>query len=84
MSRYNKAEAEYYKVQTTLNMYEVNKLQEYIVQHKEYRQYFIMTFSSVQSLSHVPLFATRESQRARPPCPTPTPGVHTDSRPSSE
>ena len=25
-----------------------------------------------------------ESQRARPPCPSPTPGVHSDSRPSSQ
>ena len=26
----------------------------------------------------------RESQHARPPCPLPTPGVHSDSRPSSQ
>ena len=39
--------------------------------------------SSVQSLSHVQLFATHESQHARPPCPSPTPGVHSDSHPSS-
>ena len=26
----------------------------------------------------------RESQHARPPCPSPTPGVHWDSRPSSQ
>ena len=25
-----------------------------------------------------------ESQHARPPCPSPTPGVHPDSRPSSQ
>ena len=25
-----------------------------------------------------------ESQHTRPPCPSPTPGVHSDSRPSSE
>ena len=31
-------------------------------------------FSSVQLLSHVQLFAT--PQYARPPCPSPTPGVH--------
>ena len=36
-------------------------------------------FSSVQSLSRVQLFATHESQHARPPCPSPTPGVHSDS-----
>ena len=26
----------------------------------------------------------QESQHARPPCPSPTPGVHSDSRPSSQ
>ena len=36
-------------------------------------------FSSVQLLSRVQLFATHESQHARPPCPSPTPGVHSDS-----
>ena len=39
---------------------------------------------SDQSLSRVRLFATRESQHARPPCPSPTPGVYWDSRPSSQ
>ena len=39
-------------------------------------------FSSVQSLSCVRL-CDHESQHARPPCPSPTPGVHSDSRPSS-
>ena len=32
--------------------------------------------SSVQSLSHVWLFATHENQHASPPCPSPPPGVH--------
>ena len=41
-------------------------------------------FSSVQSLSRVRLFATHELQHARPPCPSPTPGAHSDSRPSSQ
>ena len=40
--------------------------------------------SSVQSLSRVRLFATQESQHTRPPCPSLTPGVHSDSRPSSQ
>ena len=44
---------------------------------------FKIYISSVQSLSHVRLFATHESQHARPPCPSPTPGVHSNSRPSS-
>ena len=33
-------------------------------------------FSSVQSLSRVRLFVTRGQQHARPPCPSPTPGVY--------
>ena len=42
-------------------------------------------FSSVQ-LSHSVVSNSlwpHESQHARPPCPSPTPGVHSDSRPSS-
>ena len=37
-------------------------------------------FSSVMSDSLLP----HELQHARPPCPSPTPGVHSDSRPSSQ
>ena len=40
-------------------------------------------FSSVQSLSHVQLFATFELQHARPPCLSPAPGVYSNSCPSS-
>ena len=40
-------------------------------------------FSSVQSLSHVQLWH-HESQHARPPCPSPTPGVQPNSRPPSQ
>ena len=39
--------------------------------------------SSVQPLSHVQLFATHEPQHTRPPCPSPTPGVHSNPCPSS-
>ena len=39
-------------------------------------------FSSVQLLSRDSL-RPQESQHARPPCPSPTPGVHSNSRPSS-
>ena len=40
-------------------------------------------FSSVQSLSRVRLFVRpHELQHARPPCPSPTPGVHPNPRPS--
>ena len=51
---------------------------------------FSVQFSSVQSLSCVRLFATPwiargslRPQHARPPCPWPSPGVHSNSRPSS-
>ena len=43
-------------------------------------------FSSVQ-FSHSVVsdsLQPHESQHARPPCPSPTPGVHSDSRPSSQ
>ena len=41
----------------------------------------LIQFSSVQSLSCVRLFVTLHT---RPPCPSPTPGVHSESRPSSQ
>ena len=46
----------------------------------------VIQFSSVQfSRSVVSDFLRpHESQHARPPCPSPTPGVHSDSRPSSQ
>ena len=40
-------------------------------------------FNSVQSLSHIQLFATHGLQHTRPPCPSPTPGVYLNSRPLS-
>ena len=47
---------------------------------------FNLGFSSVQ-FSHSVVsdsLEPHESQHARPPCPSPTPGVHSDSRPSSQ
>ena len=46
-------------------------------------QEFRIQFSSVQSLSHVRLFATPWIA-ARPPCPSPTPRVYPNSYPSSQ
>ena len=40
-------------------------------------------FNSVQSLSCIRPFATLWTARARPPCPSPTPGVHPNPCPSS-
>ena len=41
-----------------------------------------LQFSSVAQ--SCPTLWPHESQHARPPCPSPTPGVHSDSRPSSQ
>ena len=43
----------------------------------------VYSFSSVQLLSCVWLFATHESKHTRPPCPSPTPGVYPNPCPSS-
>ena len=49
-------------------------------------QVFTLSFSSVQFSGSVmsDSLRPRESQHARPPCSSPTPGVHSDSRPSSQ
>ena len=44
----------------------------------------LVQFSSVQSLSVSDSLWPHESQHARPPCPSPSPGVHSDSRPWSQ
>ena len=44
----------------------------------------LSSFSSVQSLSHVRLFGPHESQQARPPCPSTTPRVYSNSCPLSQ
>ena len=47
-------------------------------------KYRKIQFISVQSLSRVWLFAIPGLQHARPPCPSPTPGVHPNSCPLSQ
>ena len=44
----------------------------------------LIHISSVQSLSHVWLFWPHESQHTRPPCPSQTPRVYSDSCPWSQ
>ena len=46
----------------------------------------LIQFSSVQFSRSVVSDSSQphELQHARPPCPSPTPGVHSDSRPSSQ
>ena len=48
-------------------------------------KHFVLQFSSVQFSRSVVSNSLRphESQHARPPCPSPSPGVHSNSRPSS-
>ena len=48
--------------------------------------FYPLTFSSVQFSRSVVSDSLRphESQHARPPCPSPTPGVHLNSHPSSQ
>ena len=49
--------------------------------HSDHHQFISVQFShSVVSDSSQP----HESQHTRPPCPSPTPGVHSDSHPSSQ
>ena len=51
-----------------------------------YNKYSFSLWHSVQFSHSVVSDSLRphESQHARPPCPSPTPGVHSDSRPSSQ
>ena len=53
---------------------------------ENFEHYFASVFSSVQFSSSVVSNSLRphESQQARPPCPSPTPVVHSDSCPSSQ
>ena len=57
--------------------------------HKESLQCHLKSSSPLSSIqfSHSVVSDSlwpHESQHARPPCPSPTPGVHSDSRPSSQ
>ena len=53
--------------------------------HKNNTSTVDFVLNSVQFSCSVVSYSLRphESQHARPPCPSPTPGVHSDSRPSS-
>ena len=53
---------------------------------KVVRGHHLWWFSSVQFSRSVMSYSLRphESQHARPPCPSPTPGVHSDSHPSNQ
>ena len=51
-----------------------------------YHEFILQSLMSVQFSRSVlsDSLQPHESQHARPPCPSPTPGVHSDSRPSSQ
>ena len=57
----------------------------FLKEHESYHKRFIL-ISSVQFSRSVVSNSLRphESQHAMPPCPSPTPGVHSDSGPSSQ
>ena len=62
---------------------DVQTIIQWLISHARRVMLQILQFSefiqSVQSLSRVWLMQPHESQHARPPCPSPTPGVHSDS-----
>ena len=73
-----------YADDTTLIAKSEEELKSFLMKVKEESEK--VGFSSVQFSRSVMSDSLRshESQHARPPCPSPTPGVHSDSRPSSQ
>ena len=63
----------------TTSSYKINKPKGYNIQYDNYNEHSVQFSPSVVSDSLWP----HESQHPRPPCPSPTPGVHSNSRPSS-
>ena len=47
----------------------------------DFKRFNLHQFSSFQSLGRVRLFVTHGPQDTRPPCPSPTPGVYSNSCP---
>ena len=65
------------------NNYNIQKNRSTVFSKEELHQFSSVQFSSFPSLSHVWLLRPHELQHARPPCPSITPRVHSDSCPSS-
>ena len=63
----------------------INRDNSFIILHNHLYTTLYVKFSSVQFSRSVVSDSLRphELQHARPPCPSPSPGVHSDSRPSS-
>ena len=59
----------------------------YYIIYTDYGQRTVYSFIHSVQFSHSVMsdsLRPHESQHTRPPCPSPTPGVHSDSRPSSQ
>ena len=81
---FQKSEEEDFPTQLTRSLLSCYQGQRHL--KKTIDQSLMNQFSSVQFSRSVVSDSLwpHESQHARPPCPSPTPGVHSDSRPSSQ
>ena len=57
---------------------------EFCILQKWKKKYFLRQIDQISHLVVSYSLQPHESQHARPPCPSPTPRVHSDSRPSSQ
>ena len=75
-----------YADDTTLMAESEEELKSLLMRVKEESEKVDLKLSSVQFSRSVASNSLRphDLQHARPPCPSPTPGVHSDSRPSSQ
>ena len=75
-----------YADDTTLMAESEEELKSLLMKVKEESEKVDLKLSSVQFSRSVVSNSLRphDLQHARPPCPSPTPGVHSDSRPSSQ
>ena len=55
----------------------------YLISCLHCRQIFFTIWATREAISSVQFSSVAQSQHARPPCPSPTPGVHSNSCPSS-
>ena len=62
-----------------------SRINEFVLWASAVLSFLVLIFSSVQFSHSVVSNSLRphESQHARPPCPSPSPGIHSDSRPLS-
>jgi len=74
-------EAQVEKIQGIFN----KELEDLKNEHREMNNTIIEVKNEFSSVAQsCPTLRPHESQHARPPCPSPTPGVHSDSCPSSQ